>query len=86
MRINGAEIDRARDEAARIGAMQRRLTKLTARDLRAGYGVEDIAVRHGFDLEDVRAKIADWRRRGFLRPILEGRHGEGGKRDMGSAR
>ena len=56
----------------------------TARDLMAGFGVEDIAVRHGYALADVRAVVADKRKRGSLHYIAA--HARNGARQSATLR
>lgn len=41
------------------------------RDLLEGFGVEDIAVRHGFKVADVRAKVRALRNDGYLFRIVK---------------
>lgn len=69
------DVDRQRKAARAAEAEYIKFRQTVAADLRAGYGVEDIAVRRGYDLERIREKVADWRARGFIRPILAGTQG-----------
>ena len=40
-------------------------------DLRDGYGIEDIAVRHNFNADDVRTMVRHMQSRGELRAIYQ---------------
>lgn len=68
-------VDRQRKAARAAEAEYITFRSAVASDLRAGYGVEDIAVRRGYDLERIREKVKDWRARGFINAILAGQQG-----------
>lgn len=40
-------------------------------DLREGYGIEDIALRHGVEVDVVRGVVADMREKGSLDGVLK---------------
>ncbi len=60
--------------------MTREQKQLVMRRLQSGYGVEDIAVRDGIPVGDVRAQVASWRWSGLMKMIFPEVTADGNRR------